>query len=404
MLEPLSPLVPPAAFSVPASWASAVKFLPLALAGIARNRTAFALVLLQVIFIFMLFGMLQGLNASMQLAMAHAHADRLFVGSGGGALPVALTARLEQFPGVAQVAFESQLPCTYREPKDLVYGLGIDPASYFAVYGEYQAPIGQLKAFEQTRTGVLVGAALEQRFHWKLGERISLQCFVPQTDGSKTWTFDVVGFFSQTEQPDFSNVFLLNYPYLNESRSIDRDQVNIFGVKVSQPSQAADIEHGIDAALANSANPTHTSSDSQVAQGSFQFIGDIGLIARAISTIGLLSLLIATGMLMMQSVRERRGEFAVMKAIGFSPPQILCLVLAQSAVTWICGALIGISLAAIVLPHARRLINAEDLALSVPPSLGAIACLVAGALALVSGAIPAWQASRLKVSEQLAGR
>jgi putative ABC transport system permease protein len=381
-----------------------VKYLPLALAGIARNRTAFALVLLQVIFIFMLFGMLQGLTASMQLAMAHAHADRLFVGSAGSPLPVALTARLGQFPGVAQVAFESQLPCTYREPKDLVYGLGIDPASYFAVYGEYKAPIGQIKAFEQTRTGVLVGAALEQRFHWQVGDRISLQCFVPQMDGSKTWTFDVVGFFSQTEQPDFSNVFLLNYPYLNESRSIDRDRVNIFGVKVSQPSQAADIAHGIDAALANSASPTHTSSDSQVAQGSFQFIGDIGFLARAISTIGLLSLLIATGMLMMQSVRERRGEFAVMKAIGFSPPKILCLVLAQSVVTWICGALIGIALAALVLPHARRLVNAEDLALSVPPSLGAIACLVAAGLALVSGAIPAWQASRLNVAERLAGR
>jgi putative ABC transport system permease protein len=79
-------------------------------------------------------------------------------------------------------------------------------------------------------------------------------------------------------------------------------------------------------------------------------------------------------------------------------------VLAQSVVTWICGALIGIALAALVLPHARRLVNAEDLALSVPPSLGAIACLVAAGLALVSGAIPAWQASRLKVSEVLAAR
>jgi putative ABC transport system permease protein len=397
-------LVPPAALSVPASWASVVKFLPLALAGIARNRTAFALVLLQVIFIFMLFGMLQGLNASMQLAMDHAHADRLFVGGRVGPLPVALTARLEQFPGVAQVAFESQLPCTYRHPKDLVYGLGIDPASYFAVYGEYKAPLGQLKAFEQIRTGVLVGAALEQRFHWKVGDRISLQCFVPHTDGSETWTFDVVGFFSQTEQPEFSNVFLVNYPYLNGSRSIDRDQVNIFGVKVMQPSEAADIARSIDATLQNSATPTNTATDSQVAQGSFKGIGDIGLLARAISTIGLLSLLVATGMLMMQSVRERRGEFAIMKAIGFSPPHILCLVLTQSAVTWICGALMGISLAAIVLPHARRLVNAEDLPLSVPPSLGVIACVVAAALALVSGAIPAWQASRLKVAEVLAAR
>ena len=378
-----------------------MKFLPLSLAGIARNRTAFALVLLQVIFIFMLFGMLQGLNASMQIAMAHAHADRLFVGSRGGPLPVALATRLKQFPGVAQVAFESQLPCTYQRAGDLVFGLGIDPVSYFGVYGEYKAPSAQLKEFEQTRTGVLVGAVLEQRFHWKAGDRISLQCSVLQLNGSKTWTFDVVGFFDQTEQPEFSDAFLINYSYLNESKPIDRDQVNIFGVKVMQAPEAADIARNIDATLENSATPTNTASDSQVAQGSFKGIGDIGFLARAISSIGLFSLLVATGTLMMQSVRERRGEFAVLKAIGFSSLRILCMVLTQSAVTWICGALIGISLAAIVLPHARRLVNAEDLPLSVPPSLGVIACLVAAVLALLSGAIPAWQASRLKVAELL---
>ncbi len=169
-----------------------------------------------------------------------------------------------------------------------------------------------------------------------------------------------------------------------------------------QASEAPDIARNIDATFENSASPTRTSSDSQVAQASFQSIGDIGFLARAISTIGLLSLLVATGTLMMQSVRERRGELAVLKAIGFSSPRILCLVLAQSAVTWICGALLGISLAAMALPHARRLVNAEDLALSVPPSLGVIACLVAATLALVSGAIPAWQASRVKIAELLA--
>lgn len=379
-----------------------MKFLGLAFAGIARNWTAFALVLLQVIFIFMLFGMLQGLNASMELAMAHAHADRLFVMSRGDLLPVALTARLQQVPGVSKVAFESQLPCSYRDGKDSVYGLGIDPASYFAVYGEYKTTPAQLRALEQTRTGVLVGTVLEQRLHWKVGDHVSLQCFVPQTDGSKTWTFDVVGFFSQTEQPEFSSVLLINYTYLNESRAIDRDQVNIFGVKVVQPSEAADIARNIDAMSENSANPTHTASDSQVAQGYFQRIGDIGFLARAISIIGLLSLLVATGTLMMQSVRERQGEIAVLKAIGFSSARILCLVLTESAMTWICGALLGMSLAAIVLPHARKLLNAGDLALSVPPSLGLIACLAAVAFALVSGAIPAWQASRLRVAELLA--
>lgn len=78
-----------------------------------------ALIAAQIVFVFMLFGLLQGLEASMRLAIRQSHAERMFVSSRLGStdlLPVSLWRQLQKVPGVARVAFESQLPCTYRVP------------------------------------------------------------------------------------------------------------------------------------------------------------------------------------------------------------------------------------------------------------------------------------------------
>jgi len=148
------------------------------------------------VFVFMLFGLLQGLEASMRLAIRQSHAERMFVSSRLGStdlLPVSLWRQLQKVPGVARVAFESQLPCTYRGPRQYAWALGVDPASYFAVYYENRTTAAQLAAFEHTRAGALVGADMAHRFGWKVGQHVTLQCFVPRASGTPDWEFDIVG-------------------------------------------------------------------------------------------------------------------------------------------------------------------------------------------------------------------
>ena len=84
------------------------------------------------------------------------------------------------------------------------------------------------------------------------------------------------------ERPDFSDLLLINYDYLNEARALNRDRVNIYGVAVGNPAEGADIGRAIDSLFANSANPTQTASESESAQRSFRWIGDIGRLARSL--------------------------------------------------------------------------------------------------------------------------
>jgi len=299
-----------------------------------------ALIAAQIVFVFMLFGLLQGLEASMRLAIRQSHAERMFVSSRLGStdlLPVSLWRRqLQKVPGVARVAFESQLPCTYRGSRQYAWALGVDPASYFAVYYENRTTAAHLAAFEHTRAGALVGADMAHRFGWKVGQHVTLQCFVPRASGTPDWEFDIVGEFQDMERPDFSDLLLINY--------------------------------------------------------------DIGWLARSISIAAFAALVVAVGALAMQSIRERRGELAVLKVVGFTGMQVQLLVLMESAVLWVSSALVGLCAAALVLPRAQSLVGQSVVPLAV---VGA-GLLCALALSAVSAFVPAWQASQLQLVDALA--
>jgi putative ABC transport system permease protein len=374
-----------------------VKFIPLFLAGLCRNVTRTSLIFAQVVFVFTLFGTLQGLTASMAMAVKHTHADRLFTRSrlgGGDLLPVSVAEPLRRFPGVARVTFESQLPCTYQRSRDYVWALGVDPQTYFAVYFENQTPAAALRTFTTLRTAAIVGERLAQRTGWKVGDHISLQCFIPKRDGSHDWGFDIVGLFKQVERPEFSDIVLLNYSYLNESRAVNRDTVNIYGMQISNPAEATQISHIIDAAFANSSNPTATASDAEAAQSNFRRIGDIGFLTRTVTMAAFVSLLIAAGALMMRSIRERRAELVTLKAIGFSHRRMLALVLTESVGVWLAGAAVGLGIAAMVLPRAQDLV-AKGL---VPLPVVALGLAYALAGGLISGAVPAWRTLRMPIA------
>jgi putative ABC transport system permease protein len=103
---------------------------------------------------------------------------------------------------------------------------------------------------------------------------------------------------------------------------------------------------------------------------------------------------------MMQSIRERTPELAVLKTFGFSDPLVMVLILAETLVLCVSGAALGLWVAARILPLARTFIGIGSL-----PSVivvAGFACAVA--LALFGAAIPAWRGLRLRVVDALANR
>ena len=103
---------------------------------------------------------------------------------------------------------------------------------------------------------------------------------------------------------------------------------------------------------------------------------------------------------MMQSVRERIPELAVLKTLGFTDANVLGLVLAESLLLCAIGALLGLAASYGVLPIIKRGLQGVELSpLALLPGIG-----VAVLLALIVGLPPALRAKRLNIVDALAGQ
>ena len=112
------------------------------------------------------------------------------------------------------------------------------------------------------------------------------------------------------------------------------------------------------------------------------------------------ALLLATGALMMQSVRERVPELAVLKTLGFPDTLVMTLILVEAVVFCVFSAAIGLGLASLILPRrARSSASPRCRAVVIAAGIG-----FAVALALIGGSVPAWRGLRLQVAEALADR
>ena len=377
-----------------------MKYLLLVWSGMWRKRMRAALILLQVIIAFTLFGVLQGLDTGIKQAISKAHANRLYVlsrVSSGDLLPASLLADIERVPGVLAVTPQSGLGGIYQNPDQQIGANAVDVASFARIFPEIVIRPAELSTLISTRTGAIVGDQLAQKYGWKLGQRIPIQSPLTQRDGSREWNLDIVGFFSVPEDPDRANYMIINYAYLNEAREANRDTVGGFVVQIDNPKRSASIAHDIDTLFANSAHETRTQSESELASTQIQRIGDIDFLAHAVTAAAFFALLFSTGALMMQSIRERTSELAVLKTVGFADRRVMSLILAEALLSCLLGAAIGLAIAGLLLPRARQLIGVG----AVPAVVVALGFAFAVLLAFVSGAIPAWRGLRLQVATAL---
>jgi putative ABC transport system permease protein len=254
-----------------------------------------------------------------------------------------------------------------------------------------------LEALRNTRTGILITADIGRKYGWHLGDEIPLISSTPRANGSSTWTFDIVGMYT-LHSGEAGMWVLANYDYTDEARALHKGTVSHFYAIASDPKRAAAVSDAIDDAFANSASPTHTESFREFAQESLQSLGDLNFIVRSILSAVLVALLFSTATIMMQSVRERTPELAVLKTFGFGDRTVFLLIAAESLVVCIPASLAGLALSWIVFPLAGEYMPG----LSMPAVVVAFGILGAALVALISVSLPGLRAARLNVIDGLA--
>ena len=383
-----------------------MKHLHLVWSNLKRKKVRTLLTLLSIMVAFVLFGLLSAIKEALTGGVSLAGADRLVVRHKVSIiqlLPETYKVRMERIPGVALAVHQTWFGGVYQDSKVFFMQCPVVPDEFLSMFPEIILLPEQREAWLHTRTGAIVGRTTAQRFGWKVGDKVPIRSTIwRQPDGSRVWTFDIVGIFDGRDKNTDTTPLFFRYDYFNEVRtnSWGKGQVGWYTVRVKDPSQAAEVAKAIDAEFENSSAETKAEPEGAFIQGWVQQIGDIALITASILGAVFFTILLVAGNTISQSVRERIGELGVLKAIGFSNGQVLGMVLMESCLLSVLGGALGLGLAELITSRGDPTHGMlplfyfpdRDLALGVGLSL---------ALGLVTGVFPALQDMRLRVADAL---
>jgi putative ABC transport system permease protein len=376
-----------------------MKYLPLVLANLWRSPVRSALTVLSVTTAFFLFGMLQGINSGYQAVVDASGLDRLFTDlrvPGGPPMPIAMLPKIEALPGVTRIVGRAVLFGQYQDRKNRIIAVAADVDDFFAVRTEYKVPPDQFARLKATRSGIAMPPDMAQRLGLRLGDKVPV---VTQTRGKApgAWEFDLVALFDNPDDPGKTVFTVINYEYFDALRANHTATVDRIIIRIDDPNRSAQVAAMIDKLFANSPSETRTQNEKEMAASSVQQLGDIAFFTNTVIGAVFFALLFVTGNTMMQSVRERIPEFAVLRTIGFSVRTVFALVVMESLLLNVIAAVAGLLLAAVTFPFIKDTLDIKIFSWTVVAAGFGIAVV----LAFVSTLMPAWRISRINIVSAL---
>ncbi len=376
-----------------------MKFLPLLLSGLGRKKTRTALTIGSFAVALFLYAILTAVQASFDSAIAAGGADRLVVMNRTSfivPLPYAYRDRIARVPGIVTNGLGVWFGGVYQDPKNFFAQFAIDAATWRDLYPEFVVPKDQWEAFLRTKTGAVVGQSTARRFGWKVGDRVPIQGAI----FPGLWEFDIVGIYTGTREFDDLTQFWFRYDYLKDKAKGDiANMVGWYIVKIANIDDTVKISKEIDAMFANSPYETRTMTERALNQSFIKAMGNVKFLLVTIGAVVFFTLLLVTGNTVAASVRERTGELAVLKAVGFSDNFVLRLVFLESVLVASLGGSAGL-----VLGHLFTLRGDPTgffPAFYIPAPGFVLGALLIVATGLLAAVIPAVGARRLGVIEAL---
>lgn len=384
-----------------------MKYLRLIWKNVFRKKTRTILTMSSIVLVLVLIVTLVSLLQAMEQDPSGGKgANRIVVQHATGLanfLPLSQRPKIEQIPGVLAVTPEIWFGGVYKDdrPENFFGQLSCDPEIFFSkIFDDATIDPAVDKVFRENRSAFVAGKALEDKFHWKKGQRIQLRgTYIPIT-----LDLEYAGFYRAGDE---SNIFFAN-EYLNQSKWFGANRVTgIYYIKVAGGSELARVTSTIDRMFENSDAPTKTLTEKQFQASFMEMMGNIKGLIRWISLIILFAVTLIVANTVAMSARERVTEIAVMRTLGFRPGHILGFILTESVLMALLGGLFGVVLAKwAIIPGMVKALATTPMApflLNFRVSLEILgaAFVVAVGVGVIAGFVPAISSSRIRIVDGL---
>ncbi|MGA2426870.1 MAG: ABC transporter permease [Candidatus Acidiferrum sp.] len=380
-----------------------MKFRQLIFANLFRKKVRLILTIGSFAVALFLFSFLAVVKGAFGRGADIAGADRLIIINRISIiqpLPLSYRDKILRIPGVKAITHNNWFGGVYQDEKNFFPQFAIDVENQRKVLPELQVPDDQWANFVKDRQGAIAGAKTAARFHWKIGDRIPIKTTI--FGGASTWEFNLDGIYHSTTVGGDESQFWFQWDAFEEGvpKSF-KDNIGWYVLKLDNPEDSVRVSKAIDDMFANSSFETKTETESAFAAGWVKQFGNIEFLILTIGAVVFFTLLLVTGNTMAISVRERIGELAVLKAIGFSDRSVLFFVLAESLTISLVGGLIGLGLAALAIPVLAAALNGLLPTLILSPAILSVGLGTALLVGVVSGLLPGIGAMRMRVVNAL---
>jgi putative ABC transport system permease protein len=382
------------------------RFLPLVWRNLGRNKTRSLLtgaaIALAIALVSLLRTMPAGLDAFLNQIAKN---NRISTHNKAGIvypLPYAYLNKVRSVPGIVSATSWTWFGGAFEMEKGVTFpNFAVDPETIGIVYEDQGIDPQALADFQRYRDAALVGSQTLQKYGWKVGDRIALQSTVFPVE----LEFRIVGEMGNERDPRL----WFQREYLSqalEAQGIAFDQLGTIWSRIDDPARVNAVMAEIDRLFRNSEAETASETEKSFFGNFFGSLeGFVTIILIVTGLVALCIVFIAANTASM-SVRERVGELAVMKAVGF-PWRILfgTLVVEAALLSALAGA-VGVLLTW-GLTHVLK--GAAGWSPQLGPLGGFIvtnAILVEGLflalfVGILSGVVPSWGASRQSVAATL---
>ncbi len=316
-------------------------------------------------------------------------------------LPISYLPKIQALPSVKQVCYSYWFEGTYIDKRHFFPQFATSMARTLEVAPEYLIPPEQKLALLRDRKGCAAGRKLAARFGWRLGEPIILKGTIFPGEYELTLRAIYTGRDPSTDETQF----FFHYEYLNETLkkiAPERaDQVGWFFIQVAAPELAAPISGQIDAMFKNSLAETLTETEKAFQMGFIAMTEAILLAIQAVSWVVIGVILVVLANTMAMSARERLGEYAVLKSMGFRARHLAGLIMGESFILALLGGFLGLAMAVPAVATFPPEVQQYFPGLFVTRAIMLQGLGVALAVGLLAGLLPAWRAARVSIAVAL---
>ena len=372
--------------------------------GLIRKRLRTFLTIMSMFVAFVLYGSLNTLSGLFTGSIEGLSADNIIVMPRYnmlGKLPYSHVNYIETLEGVEEVMYMDFLISDSIESMMEGVAYAVSP-NFFDVYDRFEATEQAILALKSNPNATIVGQLMADQRGLRIGDRLNTESSSLNIDGTNNWSFEVVGFYTAKQIKGDELGAIINWPAFDEARMSEKGTLGTIMVKATSPEVGEKISKQIDEQFMNSSYATRSGPESMVAVEMAGEIADVELIVNSILLSVFFTILLVSSNTLAQSIRERTSDIGVLKCLGYKDNIIFISVILEAVTICFSAVLLGLLVTALIIPAIEIMsggILEDTVSISLEIVLGGF--LIGLLIALMSAAVPAYQALRLRVVDAL---